>query len=194
VGVLKAVAAPERVAVPDPRIARALGEHAAAVATFRARANAIPADQWQAPRAAGKWSAAQEVEHISLSYETFLSQLEGGPGMRTMVSPLRALVLRWLVMPYLIRTGRFPRARAPRETRPVATAATKAELLSRIDRAADGLSVAAERESPGRRLSHPYFGRIPLMQALRMSAAHTRHHTHTIAQRDHVTSNVAQPR
>jgi hypothetical protein len=163
-----------------PRVARALTSHAAAAAEFRERATSIPADQWQSPRAPGKWTPAQEVEHVLLAFEAFTGQLAGGPPMRMVVPRAQAILLRWLVLPYIVLTGRFPRARAPREVRPSGTSGTRDDLLTRFDGAATALAEAALRQPPSRRLGHAYFGAITLVEALGMLAAHTRHHAATI--------------
>jgi hypothetical protein len=169
-----------RPASAHPQIARALTNHSAAAATFRERAASIPADRWQTPRAPGKWTPAQEVEHVALAFEAFTGQLAGAPPMRMVVPRVQAALLRWLLLPHVIRTGRLPRARAPREVRPSGASGTRDELLIRFDGAAAALADAALGEAPSRRLGHAYFGAITLVQALGMLAAHTRHHTASI--------------
>jgi hypothetical protein len=170
-------------AAPHPRIARALTGYGAAAAEFRERAAGIPIDEWQTPRAPGKWTPAQEAEHVALAFEAFISQLAGGPPMRMVVSRPMAFLLRWLVLPKVIRTGRLPRARAPREVRPSGTAMTRDELLVRYDAAVTALTDGARSQVPSRQLGHAYFGTITMVQALGMLAAHTRHHTASIGRR-----------
>jgi hypothetical protein len=157
-----------------------LAAYEQAAADFRSRAERVPNDEWDRPRREGKWSPAQETEHIALSHELFLSQLGGGPPMRTIATGWRRVALRWLVLPYIVRTGRFPRARAPRESRPIATGATRHELLTRLDRAVRGVIESVQRDGGAasrRTLRHPYFGMLSVMQAVQLSAIHTRHHT-----------------
>ena len=157
-----------------------LADFEAAAAAFRSGAAAIPSDAWERPRAEGKWSPAQETEHIVLSHELFLSQLHGGPPMRAIVTGWKLLALRALVLPWILRTGRFPRgARAPRESRPVAVGASRADLLGRLDRAVRGVSALLTAD--GSRvirppLRHPYFGMMTATQVVRLSTLHTRHH------------------
>ncbi len=137
-------------------------------------------DAWLLPRAPGKWSPAQEVEHITLAHELLAQQLAGGPAMRVVVHGWRRLALRWAVLPWILRTGRFPRgARAPREARPSAAPASRRVLIERLEKAAT--AVGGELAQGGdrgfsRRLDHPYFGAMSVAHAVRLSAVHTRHH------------------
>ena len=165
------------------RLAAALDEHAAAARDFAARAAAVPEAEWDRPRAPGKWSPAQEVEHVALAVETFAADLRGEPAMRVVVPPARRVVLRALVLPYILWAGRFPvAARAPRETRPTRSegaAGGKAELVGRLRAAVRSLEAAlgpAEQVDARRRVTHAYFGSLDLRRALRLSTVHTRHH------------------
>ena len=151
-----------------------------AAAAFRGGAAAIPADAWDQSRAEGKWSPAQETEHVVLSHELFLSQLNGGPPMRAIVTGWKLVALRWLALPWILRTGRFPRgARAPRESRPVAVGASREDLLGRMDRAVRGVGEAlasGDAVISRLRMRHPYFGMMTVDQVLELSTLHTRHH------------------
>jgi hypothetical protein len=161
-------------------MAAALADYERSATEFRARAERVARDAWDRPRAEGKWSPAQEVEHIVLSHELFLSQLGGGPEMRVVVKGWRLIPLRWLVLPYILRTGRFPRARAPRESRPVASGATPAQLFARLDAAVRGVAAmvsGGDATMMSKRLRHPYFGMLSVPTLVRLSTVHTRHHT-----------------
>ncbi|MDQ6885920.1 MAG: DinB family protein [Gemmatimonadota bacterium] len=150
------------------------------MAEFLSRAAAVPAARWGAPCAPGKWSPAQEVEHITLSYEIFGAELDGGVGMQPMASKRRQLFLRWMVLPFILRTGKFPgQPRAPREVRPVDDTPGKDVQLNRlraVNEACDQSWRIARRERPRHRLSHAYFGMLSLDDALRLMTVHTRHH------------------
>ncbi len=161
-----------------------LAAYAAAATEFRTLAAAIPSGRWEIPRAEGKWSPAQETEHVVLSHELFLSQLQGGPPMRAIVTGWKLIPMRWLALPWILRTGRFPRgARAPRESRPVAVGASRGELLARMDRAVLGVTEtlgggASTRIHP--RMRHPYFGMMTVSQVVQLSTVHTQHHAATM--------------
>ena len=158
-------------------LSTALAAFERAAADFRARAERVPPALWDRPRREGKWSPAEETEHIVLSHELFCSQLRGGPAMRVVATGWRLILLRLLILPYILRTGRFPRARAPRESRPVVTGAGREELLGRLDRAVHGAIEIVRRDGTSvPRLRHPYFGMLTVTQAVRLSTVHTRHH------------------
>ena len=158
-------------------LASALKAYDRAAVEFRARAERVPTALWDRPRREGKWSPAEETEHIVLSHELFLSQLGGGPAMRVIATGWRLTLLRLLILPYILRTGRFPRARAPRESRPVTSGAGRDELLARLDRAVRGAIDFVRREGTSiPPLRHPYFGMLTVTQVVRLSTVHTRHH------------------
>ena len=73
---------------------RRLAAYEEAAGDFRSRAERVPSDAWDRPCREGKWSPAQETEHIALSYELFLSQLGGGPPMRAIATGWRRFALR----------------------------------------------------------------------------------------------------
>ncbi len=156
-----------------------LADYQQSAREFSARAAEIPDGAWSKPRAEGKWSPAEEVEHVVLSSEILLNQLRGGPEMRVIARGWRLMIIRWTVLPYILRTGRFPRARAPREVRPLGGTAPRAELSERLERAARGITNVLQADAAkGARseLRHPYFGPLTIQQILRLSTVHTRHH------------------
>jgi hypothetical protein len=168
---------------------RALDQHDAAMAAFIDAISAIPDDRWPVPSAPGKWSPAAEVLHVALSYEVALRGVRTGAGMRPRVSPVRARLLRWLVLPVMLNSSWFPRARAPVEIRPPVDAAADGvdlspqALRSRLDEAARAVRDELPPAPPGLRFHHAYFGDLAPRLAMRMLAAHTRHHARVLARR-----------
>jgi hypothetical protein len=166
----------------------ALADHEAAVAEMRAVVSGIPADRWHVAVSEGKWSPAEEVLHVTIGYEFARANIGGGPGMRLRVSALRAALLRWFLLPRILRTGRFPReVRAPREVRPPSEEASGLDagtLMARLTRAAESAAAelaAAAARAPSVRMAHAYFGPLRPLVALRLLAAHTRHHARRLA-------------
>ena len=171
------------------RWAAAVAEHETSVAAFRAAVRGIPAAGWTAA-AAGKWSPAEEALHVVATYELGTTIAAGDVVMRPRVPRAVAALSRWLLLPWLLRTGGFPRgADAPREVRPdraVAHALDAAALLARLDRVADAAMRAlraADARRPRPRIVHAYFGPLPPLGALRLVSAHTRHHARALARR-----------
>ena len=160
---------------------RALEAHDAAVTALIEAATAIPAERWTLPRAPGKWSPAEIVEHLCRAYETLQAELAGAPGMALRTRAWQRFLLRWTVRPRLLAGAAFPRGvPAPRETRPLDVQADPAAGIERFTRCAHAFRDAAEEASlsrPGARLTHAYFGAMPLEEAIRFSAVHARHHT-----------------
>src|SRR5215212_598738 len=96
---------------------RELHERAAGAAV--AAAQRIPPERWAVPIAEGKWTPAEIVEHLTLTYDVFLKQLRGDGGMKIRTAMWMRLVLRAFMMPGILRGKGFPKgARAPREVRP----------------------------------------------------------------------------
>lgn len=166
---------------------RALREHDAAVRSMVEAARGIPEDRWHVPSAPGKWTVAEEVLHVVLSYEVALGGVETGAGMRPRVSPGRALLLRSLVLPVILRSTWFPRAKAPAEIRPPVGDALAGVDLGRpalIERLEDRARKVGERlpaAPDALRFHHAYFGDLAPRQAMGMLAAHSRHHARRLA-------------
>lgn len=163
-------------------------EHEAAVAEFLVRIADIPAARWQTASAAEKWSPAEEALHVALAYEVGSAAVAGSGGMRLRISPMRAAIYRWTVLPVLLRTGKFPRgAPAPREVRPAgqeARALSRENVAGRLARAA-AEAVRALRDADSRQpkvtFQHAYFGPLEPLASLRLLSVHTRHHARHLA-------------
>lgn len=161
----------------------ALSEHDAAVAAFSAALDRVPPAAWHmAPRPA-QWTPAAVALHVALSYEFGCEAAVGAAAMRLRVPPLAAWASRTFLLPIVLRTGRFPAgAAAPREVRPdlaeaasIAPAQARRRLHAAATRAAVLLAEAAEGR-PVPPIVHAYFGALSPERAMRLLAAHTRHH------------------
>ncbi len=133
---------------------------------------------WTTPRQPGKWSAAEIAEHLILSYEVGLRELDGGAGLALALSWWKRAALRWTVLPRIL-AGRFPRgAPAPREVRPRGAAVTPAVAVERLRAVADRFAARLQEEHAVRpvRLTHAYFGRLAAPEILKLLAVHARHH------------------
>ncbi|HSA55188.1 MAG TPA: DinB family protein [Gemmatimonadaceae bacterium] len=157
-----------------------LEDHDVAVREFLDRASAVPSYRWHAPRAQGKWSPAQETQHIVRAFDAYLRDLRGEGTMRLKGKWWQRRLWRWVIMPRMLE-GRWitRQVRAPREIRPEERPADKAPLLAELRHRVETFEstlVEARRVDPKRRVTHPFFGRIDLATLVRLSAAHTRHH------------------
>jgi len=161
-------------------LAEAQSRHAAAVEAFTKRAQQVTHNQWMRAPADRKWSAAAIATHLTLSLEAFDTELRGGPPMKMRVTGFKRLLVRALVMHRILRDGRFPSgAPAPRETRPPAELSPQPECLRRFSEASTRLEETIAKvyaERPNMRVTHPYFGKVGLTDAVFISARHIEHH------------------
>lgn len=152
-----------------------LHAHNQAVQAFLASARSVPPERWSRPRAEGKWSPGQIAEHVALSYEASGGVLHGrvpGPVPPRLLRPL----LRIALLRPVLWLGRFPAAsKAPEILQPGASPVAAPVLLDRLQAAAAAFESAA-REVRGADIDHPAFGRLPLVDLVRLQEIHTRHH------------------
>jgi uncharacterized damage-inducible protein DinB len=152
-----------------------LEAHHQAVEAFLTAARAVPAARWSQPRAAGKWSPGQVAEHLALAYEVNRGVLHGRAPGAAAPRLLRPLIRKFGLNPVL-RRGRFiPGSKSPEVFRPGASPAAPAVLLERLRAAAD----AFEQDAAATRaaiIDHPFFGRLPLVDFVRLQEIHTQHH------------------
>jgi hypothetical protein len=149
--------------------------HHQAVEAFLTKAGAVPPTLWSQPRAPGKWSSGQVAEHLALAYEVNRGVLHGDAQPMTAPRWLRPLIRRFLLGPVL-RRGRFiPGSKSPRVFRPGPVPAASAQLLDRL--AAAMTTFEADAAALGTTtIDHPFFGRLPLSDFVRLQEIHTRHH------------------
>lgn len=152
-----------------------LGAHRQAVEVFLGTARRVPVARWGQARAPGKWSPGQVVEHLTLAYEVNRGVLHGHSPPMAAPRWLRPVLRRVLLGPVL-RRGRFiPGSKSPRVFRPGPVPAAPEPLLNRLAAA----TTAFETDAAGlgsATIDHPFFGRLPLSDFVRLQAIHTRHH------------------
>lgn len=149
-------------------------------ATILGKGSAIPADRWTTPRASGKWSPAQVVEHLTKSYEGHRDMASGRVPAGN-VSVVKQWIARTIFLPKLFKLGDFPANRqlkSPEFILPSDLPIPRQELLTRFEIAAKGLEADLQRlETEGKdRVMHPFFGPLKLADFLHFVAIHARHH------------------
>ena len=164
----------------ERRLETLLTDHVAAVREFVDRATAVSNPRWLVPRAEGKWTPAQETQHLILVYEACLRQLTEGTQMRLRGNALKRRIWRLIGLNSILWRKRIPvAARAPREVRPEDVTSGPDRLLPELRRRAGEFEVAlarAWRNEPRRRMTHHMFGTLSLDQGIRLVSVHTRHH------------------
>jgi hypothetical protein len=151
-------------------------EHWEAINGFLEAAAAVPPEQWDVPLGPGRWSPAQQAEHILRTYNVALDQVRTGSTMRRRAGPVVQRLLRWFLLPHLIFHRSLPlRATAPREVVPSDAGLRQEELPVLLGGAAAEVELEFAR-THRTHLVHAYFGPIELRRGLRFLAAHTDHH------------------
>ena len=141
----------------------------------------IPADVWSRPRAEGKWSPADTLTHLLLTYDTLQREMEGGKGMSIITKMWQRVLLRLFLVPKLLRGGAFPKnARAPRELRPSAPALEQSAAIAKFRARAAEFAAAAEKARDGR-LTHAYFGTSSVTNGVLLCTRHMQHHLQQLA-------------
>jgi hypothetical protein len=159
-----------------------LQTHHQAVDDFVATARAVPSPRWGQARARGKWSPGQVAEHLALAYEVNRRVLHGTAPGAAAPRLLRPLLRRLLLNPVLRRGTFFPGSRSPRVFRPGASPAAPAELLTRLQTAANAFETdAAAAAKAGATIEHPFFGQLSLVDFVRLQEIHARHHRRQVA-------------
>lgn len=164
----------------DNRLVSLRAAHERAVREFVERAEAVGDSRWLVPRAEGKWTPAQEVRHLILTYTEFLRQLTERTPIRLRGTPVRRLVWRGIGLTSILWFRRIPVAvKAPREVRPEPEGRPASQLIPEMQTKVETFHAEFERawrSRPRPRLAHPLFGGVSLDQGIRFLTVHTRHH------------------
>ena len=166
-------------AASDSDFDRYVSRHHEGVSRFLEAAERLDDVAWQARAAADKWCPGQVAEHVALTYDRLLKELDGvGEPRKPRLRFWKRTLLRWRVLPQILNEGRFPKARAPREIRPPDEPRPQKVVLKGLRADADRfeVSLAHARANGGGRLTHVYFGKLGPDQMLRFMTAHTEHH------------------
>ena len=157
-----------------------IAEHDVAIHEFVNCASCVPGERWDTPRAAGKWTPAQEVKHVVLGLEAFGRDLRGEGKLRLKGKWWQRRLWRLFAFPRIMRTRSIFRAvPAPRETRPPDNPGDQATLLAELQEQwgdLRALAIETYSASPRRSVTHPYFGDLTVAELVGFSVIHVRHH------------------
>ena len=139
---------------------------------------------WTAPRAPGKWSPSQIVEHVARSLEESANVAAGRrskfPKLPVVIHPL----VRLLLFKRVLKNEGFPKAKTNKAMDPESGPATPAEGRSRLETAHQKFDEACRQlASRGGRMATTIFGRVAVEDYVRFMEIHTRHHEKQIADR-----------
>jgi hypothetical protein len=159
-------------------LAGEVAAHREALDAFIATAEGLPAERWNARRPGDKWSPAQVAEHLRLSYATVHAELEGRGGFRVRTKWWQQRFFRFLYLPKILRRGSFPKGvPATREIRPGDGPFDRRELLDALRREGEHfLATATSDRIVNASVTHPFMGKLGLVEGTRFLTQHLRHH------------------
>lgn len=132
---------------------------------------------WAAPRAPGKWSPSQIVEHVARSLEESANMAAGRPSKFPRLPAVVHPLVRGLLFKRVLRKGVFPKAKTNKAMNPVSGPATAAEGRARLESAHDKFDAACRQlASYGQPIRTTVFGVVPVADYVRFMELHTRHH------------------
>jgi hypothetical protein len=139
---------------------------------------------WAAPRAPGKWSPSQIVEHIASGLHEAANVLAGRPSIPEPPAVVRALLrpIARFMFKRVLRKGTFPNGfKAHKAFNPASGPATPAEGRIRLETAHQKYEEACRRIAADGRPMRTLFGSVLVQDLVRYTEIHTRHHTKQMA-------------
>ena len=138
---------------------------------------------WTAPRAPGKWSPSQIVEHVARSLEESANVAAGRPSKFPKLPALIHPVVRSLLFRRVLKNAAFPKAKTNKAMDPASGPATPAEGRARLETAHRQFDEACRQlASHGERMRTTMFGAVPVEDYVRFMELHARHHSKQIGQ------------
>ncbi len=132
---------------------------------------------WTTPRAPGKWSPSQIVEHVARSIEESANMMAGAPTKFVTLPFFLRPVARTLLFKRVLRTGGFPKARTNKAMDPQSGPATPAEARARLENALAKFDREVRaRAQTSDTVTSSAFGIIAVADYARFIEIHTRHH------------------
>lgn len=132
---------------------------------------------WAVPRAPGKWSPSQIVEHVARALEESANVAAGRPSKFLKLPAVLHPIVRGLLFKRVLKTSAFPKAKTNKAMNPVAGPATPAAGRARLDIATRAFDAACrELAERGGRMQTTTFGTVGVEEYVRFMEIHTRHH------------------
>ena len=133
---------------------------------------------WTTPRAPGKWSPSQVVEHVTRGLEEAANVVSGAPSSMKMPPAFVRPLLRLLFFNRILKKGVFPTGfKAHKTMNPASGPATPAEVRVRVEVALARFDQECRRRvASGQHVVSTGFGTVSVEDFVRFNAMHTRHH------------------
>lgn len=131
---------------------------------------------WTTPRASGKWSPSQVVEHVARGLDEGANIVSGAPSVPGPPAFLRPLAK--LFFHRILKKGVFPNGfKSLKALDPASGPATPAEARARLEGAFARFDQECRRRAAsGDTVRTSAFGTVSLEDLVRFNALHTRHH------------------
>jgi DinB family protein len=139
---------------------------------------------WTSPRAPGKWSPSQIVEHVARSLEESAHMAAGRPSKFPKLPAVVQPLVRGLLFKRVLKKAGFPKAKTNKAMDPASGPATPAEGRVRLEMAHQKFDEACRQTaSHGEQMRTTIFGAVPVEDYVRFMELHTRHHGKQMADR-----------
>jgi hypothetical protein len=159
-----------------PDIDLALAGVRAAVAELVAAAERVGV-AWTKPRAPGKWSPSQVVEHVARIMEESANVASNRPSKFPTIPFFIQPIVRVLVFKRTLWRKAFPTMKAIAAFVPAVGSATPADGRVRVQAALTSLDQACRaRAASGQDVASSIFGAVPVADFARFQELHVRHH------------------
>jgi hypothetical protein len=148
----------------------------AAVAEIGAAAERL-GGAWTKPRAPGKWSPSQVVEHVARIMEESAHVVSNIPSKFPTIPVFLRPIVRLFVFKRTLWRKSFPKMKAIAAFVPAAGSATPAEGRVRLQGALTSFDQACRaRAASGQDVASTIFGAVPVADFARFQELHVRHH------------------
>lgn len=146
---------------------------AADVAAAGERAESV----WTEPRAPGKWSPSQVIEHVSRTLEESAKSVQEAPSAFPSMPGFVRPIARTLFFRRTLKKGGFSKAKTFPAFDPKEGPPTPAEGRARLERAFDEFARAChERSATTPDMVSTVFGTVSMAEYIRFQELHLRHH------------------
>ncbi|MEX2285150.1 MAG: DinB family protein [Gemmatimonadota bacterium] len=133
--------------------------------------------QWATPRAPGKWSPSQIVEHVARSFDESANEIAGVPSKFPSFPAFVRPLVRALFFNRVLRNQAFPRARTTKAMNPASGPATPSAGRGRLEAAFGRFEQECRtRAAHDATFTSVLFGTVSLQDYVSFQELHTHHH------------------
>ena len=132
---------------------------------------------WKIPRAPGKWSPSQVVEHVARIMEESANVVAGAPSAFPTIPFLVRPIVRVLVFKRILRRKAFLKMKAAEAMDPPTGSATPKQARVRLEAVLRQFDQSCRaRAASGQEVASTIFGSVPVADFARFQELHVRHH------------------